>query len=393
MRRPKFLRALRRCAALALGVVAFPHAAWPAGGAPPRSFLAVPGDSLAAWATEARGRFHSNAGDSVGGANYRAYELVGQMSRRLLRSLGPGGLLQAHGVKPQLDSLGLDADVVVDPTESAFALVMVRNPYRFSAQSVGFLYWWYRGEDLRMQGAVFRGAMEPVMRVWWTGRPERPYEWAVVEHGRGNGPAHFTLFRLSPSGSFWVIGQSEEDSPLLGEPGEAVFADLNHDGEPELIQWAIPRTDSLFIPFSFCPRPPTEKTFVERGEGFVLEDSRVVPSPYAALVTFVRLLIDNRRVEAEKLVRDPAMVTQALAAGWGARRRAGTWQVEYGEEGARWPRWLEVRFDGPQGVKRYVVRFGQRDTRWIIQQWVEPQPAPARRMDRPVAPKSGMDTR
>src|SRR6266702_743038 len=104
MRRPRFRRALRPCA------------------------------SLAAWATEARGRFHANAGDSVGGANYRASELVGQMSRRLLRSLGPGGLLQAHGVKSQLDSLGLDADVVLDPTESAFALVMVRNPYRFSAQ-------------------------------------------------------------------------------------------------------------------------------------------------------------------------------------------------------------------------------------------------------------------
>src|SRR5881397_1635731 len=88
MRRSRFLHALRPYAALALGVVAFPHAAFPADpiGAPP-SHLSVPGDSLAAWATEARSHFHSNAGDSVGGTNYRAYELVGQMSRRLLRSL------------------------------------------------------------------------------------------------------------------------------------------------------------------------------------------------------------------------------------------------------------------------------------------------------------------
>jgi hypothetical protein len=334
-----------------------------------------PHDSLVGWATEARARFQSNQGDSVGGANYRAYDLVGQMSRRLLRTFGARGLTQAHSIKPVLDSLGLDTDIVIDPSQPGFVMVMVRNPYRFSANSVGYLYWWYRGEDFRMQGVVFRGGKEPTGRVWWTGHADRPYEWAVVDHDRGNGPAHFTLFRLVPSGSSWIIGQSDEgEEPVLGEPGEAVFADLNHDGLPELVQWSIPRTDSLFEPCPDCPRLMIEKTFVEGQAGFSLHDSRVLPSPYATLVAFVRDLIDNRRADAVKLVGDPGLVTQALAAGWGVSRKPGTWRVEYGEPDERWPHWLALRFDGPQGVKRYIVHFTQRAGHWIIQQWVEPQP-------------------
>jgi hypothetical protein len=127
-----------------------------------------------------------------------------------------------------------------------------------------------------------------------------------------------------------------------------------------------------------------ERTFVERQTGFALQDARPVPSPYLTLVTFVRLLIDNRRSEATKLVSDPDLVTRSLAAGWGVSRKPGTWRVEYGEPGERWPRGLEVRFDGPQGVKRYVIQFGQRDGRWIIQNWLEPQPA---RKTPPAAPR------
>jgi len=287
-------------------------------------------DSLTSWAADARARFQANVGDSVGGSNFRAYEQAGQMSRRLLRARGPRHLAQAYGIKPVLDSLGLDTDVVIDPAQPTFALVMVRNPFRFSADAIGFLYWWYRNDDLRMQGAVFRGGKEPVCRVWWTGRPDRPYEWAVVDHERGNGPARFTLFRLNPAGTSWVVAQSEEGEPMLGDPGEAVFADLDHDGLPELVQWAIPTTDSLFVPCLDCPRLTIEKTFTERQEGFTLHDSRVLPSPYATLVTYVRLLLDNRRAEAAKLVGDPALVTRSLAEGWGVSRRPGTWRVEYG---------------------------------------------------------------
>jgi len=332
------------------------------------------GDSLAAAAVVARGEFRSSEGDSAPGPNYRAYERIGLACRRVLRTLGPGRLLQAIALKPTLDSLGLDVDVLADPAQPMFALVMVRNPYRLTADAVGYLYWWYRQEDLRMQGAIFRGGVEPAMRVWWNGRPDRPYEWAVIDRERGGGISRLTLFRLAPSGASWSIVQNDEVATVLGQPGQALFADLDHDGRPEVVQWALPPTDSLFMPCSDCPHLMTERLFVEREDGFALLDERVLPSPYATLVTFVRLLIDGRRAEAERLTLDPQMVTRAIAAGWAVRRAPGTWKVEYGEPGERWPRWLEVRFDGPQGVRRYIVHFAQREGRWLLEQWAEPQP-------------------
>ena len=365
-------RALVRVALLvACGAVS---ALAPAGAQSIQVWAPPANDSLTTWAAEARARFQANRGDSASDANYRAYDLVGQMSRRLLRALGPGHLTLAHDIKPVLDSLGLDTDVATDPAQASFALVMVRNPYRFGANCVGFLYWWYRNQDLHMQGVVFRGGQEPTTRVWWTGRPEAPYEWAVLEHERGNGPARFTLLRLNSLGTSWSLAHRDAEAQMLGEPGEALFADLDRDGRPEVVQWAIARTDSLFVPCSDCPRLTIENTYVERQEGFTLQESRVLPSPYATFVTYVRLLLDNHRLEAAKLVSDADLVTRSLAAGWGVSRAPDTWRVEYGEQGERWPRSLAMRFAGPQGVRRYIVRFGQRDGRWIIQQWVEPQP-------------------
>src|SRR5262245_54394845 len=72
-------------------------------------------DSLTVWSIEARDRFRANTGDSVGGRNFRGYDLVGAMGRRLIASLGRGGMTQAHAVSGVLDSLGLDVDVVTDP--------------------------------------------------------------------------------------------------------------------------------------------------------------------------------------------------------------------------------------------------------------------------------------
>src|SRR6267143_1772578 len=61
----------------------------PAGAQSIRVWVPPPNDSLTSWAAEARARFQANRGDSVTDANFRAYDLVGQMSRRLLRALGP----------------------------------------------------------------------------------------------------------------------------------------------------------------------------------------------------------------------------------------------------------------------------------------------------------------
>src|SRR5262245_32336258 len=160
-------------------------------------------DSLLRWATEAKTRFQTNKGDSIGGENFAAYDLVGKMGRRLLRSLGRENMRQASAIKPVLDSLGLETDIEVDPDLPYFALLMVRNPYRRTAKAVGFLYW-YRENDLRMQGAQFMGGWKPMMRVWWTGSQDAPYSWCVLDRSRSNeATLRVTLFRLHPKGQFW----------------------------------------------------------------------------------------------------------------------------------------------------------------------------------------------
>ncbi len=274
-------------------------------------------DSVSTWASQAKAGFRSNPGDSAGGENYRPYEKVGLIGRRLLRSLGRGSLLQAHAIKPVLDSLGFVTEVATDPASPNFALLMVRNPARHTAEAVGFLYW-YKGDDLRIQGALFKGGYHPRIRVWRTGKPEYPFEWGILDETHA-GMLGLTMLRLSPGGTVWGIQQDEERFPLLGEPGEGAWLDLNQDGSPELVSWTRAATDSLFTECPGCPKLLTERTFVEGGQGFELQDERLLPTPYATLVYFVRLLIDGRLAEAEKLVRDPAKVREAVALGWNQR--------------------------------------------------------------------------
>ena len=328
-------------------------------------------DSVAIWLAQAKAGFRSNPGDSAGGENYRPYERVGLIGRRLLRALGHKDLLQAHAIEPALDTMGLVTEVATDPASPTFALLMVRNPDRYTADAVGFLYW-YKGDDLRIQGAVFKGGYHPRMRVWRTGKPEYPFEWGIVDETR-SGTLRFTMLRLSSGGTVWGIQQDEESYPLLGEAGEAAWLDLNQDGFPELVSWTHGTTDSLFTECPDCPKLLTERTYVEGREGFEMQDERLLPTPYATLVYFVRLLIDGKLTQAEKLVRDPAKAREAVAQGWNQRHVRKAWYVEYGESGERWPRRLALRFESPQGVKRYNVIFAKREGRWIIDNWFEPR--------------------
>jgi hypothetical protein len=334
------------------------------------------GDSVSVWAAQAKAGFQSNLGDSASGENYGPYKKVGLIGRRLLRALGKKGLPQAQVVKPALDSLGFVTEVATDPASPAFVLLMVRNPVRFTADAVGFLYW-YREGDLRLQGVVFQGGYHPRMRVWRTSSPGFPYECGILgeTHAR---LLRFTLLRLDPGGMSWGIQQDERSLRVLGEPGEAGWLDLNQDGRPEFVSWTNSATDSLFTECPNCPKLITERTFVEDAEGFDLQDERLMPTPYAAVVYFVRLLIDGKLAQAEKLVRDPAMVREAVALGWNKRVVRKPWYAERRPDGEPWPSRLALRFEGPQGVKRYVVVFAKREGHWIIDGWSEPRTEPQR---------------
>lgn len=343
-------------------------------------------DSLLRWSAEAKTRFQTNRGDSIGGENFHAYDLVGRMGRRLLRSLGRENMRQASAIKPVLDSLGLDTDVAVDPDLPYFALLMVRNPYRKSAKAVGFLYW-YRENDLRMQGAQFIGGWKPQMRVWWTGGQDAPYSWCVLDRSRtSDASLRLTLFRLHPMGQFWNIVQFDDTGIRLTDQGSATFTDVNGDQRMEFVLWVPSAVDSLFDECPNCPKRIDELTFVERPEGFRVLDTRLLPTPYSTFTAFIHLLLENNRTQAARLVKNAALVSRAISAGWASRRGWRTWVVEEAEPASPWPSWLLVRFKGPNGDLRYRVDFELSRGRWVIRDWSERQikpPAPKQPTPKP----------
>ena len=353
--------------------------------APLRAWTPPQADSLLIWATQAETAFRSNQGDSVGGRNYAAYDLVGTTARRLLRSLGRAQVRQAQMVEAILDSLGLDTRIALDPTQPDFVLLMVRNPFRSTAHAVGYLYW-YRNDDLRMQGVEFPGGLRPAARVWWTGDRSAPYEWGVIQYAGEPAVPRLSLFQLDPTGAQWTLQQDDDTGALLGEPGQAMWADLNGDGRPEVVAWLRTPTDSLFRECSDCTHLMVERTLVEGRDGFEYFDQRLLPSPYASFVAFVRMLHDRNLAGARRLLDQPARLADAVALGFGQQKGPGTWSVEYGEPGEAWPRWIELRFDGPHGVKRYVVHFAMHDGHWLIHDWLEPRPVASGAAVRPTGP-------
>jgi hypothetical protein len=345
-------------------------------------------DSLLVWSADSKARFQTNTGDSVGGANFYAYDLVGFMGRKLLASLGRSGMRQANAIEAVIDSLGLDTEVAIDPHLPQFVLLMVHNPYRPSAASVAFLYW-YRERELRQQGVVFHGGHEPDMRVTWTGTSEAPYEWAILSRRpQMDDRMDLLLLRLVGTGSYWALIQYEGSGPDLGEGGDARFVELNGDNRPEIVGWARATGDSSFEECAECPHPMLERLFVAREQGYELYDSRIMPSPLTTFSLFIRLLHEQNRAAAARLLVEPSKLADAVAQGWGTRNGRGVWKLEYTSEEDPWPTWLAFRLKGAKADTHYIVHFTLKDGRWLIQDWVIPKTASTARSTPPSKPKS-----
>ena len=344
----------------------------PRAGAQPRVRAWTPGnmDSISAWAHEARERFHANTGDSLGGDNFRAYLYVGKIGQSLLASLGRGNMNQAPAVKAVIDSLGLVSEMAFDPTQPNFALLMVRNPYRESADVSGFIYW-YVGNVVHLQGVRFTSGRNVIMRVWRTKYPEQPFSVAIVENVRyGSKPLELSLLRMAQNGLFWTAAQYPGYGPDMGGRGDAAFADLNNDGVPELVTWTRTPPDSSFLECRECPSLLSEYTWAERAQGFELEETRLVPTAYANFVLFIRMLREGNRAAAVRLLADPSKLTEAIANGWDRGRGKGVWRITDAEEGETWPHWIVVQFHHGGVDRSWVVHFVAKDGRWIIRDWI-----------------------
>ena len=326
-------------------------------------------DSLTARAARAMGAFQGSTGDSVGGNNYVAYELVGLIARDLMRGLGKPHMTQVYSIEPFLHGLGFKVDVRFDPAQPSFALVMVRNPYHVSAAAVGFLYWWL-GDDLKYQGTYFRRGFDPQFRIWWLGRGESPYLCAIVDHTSVPGePLQLLVLRLSATGTYWDALQYPGAGPELRSSGVPTWEDIDGDGVPELMVWERAPSDTLFTECKGCPGLFTERLFALRDSGFEPEDVRLVPTPYAAFQKFIRTLGVPRSPVAREWVARPSLVDSALALGWGSDRRAAAWRLDYAEPGRAWPHWLVLRHLSAKGQPQYVVHFSRPRGSWVINRW------------------------
>ena len=361
--------ALASAALIALVSTAAPRPAFPAPAAPlVHPWVPKHADSLTVQATRARAGFRAAPGDSATGDNAIPYQQVAQIARQMFRDLGREHMAESVGIEGALKSQGLLADLRLDALQPGFAMLMVRNPYRLSADAVAFLYWW-RGDDLRYQGQVVPGGRDSHFRVWWSGS-RAPYTCGITFHQ--NDPRRslgFMLMRLGPDAGIWELVQFPGQGPEIAASGEADFHDVNGDGVPELVAWLRVPSDSAFTECTGCPGVDVERVLTLHEDGFELEDSRVVPTPYATFQRFIHELADRNRAAALRLLSRPTLLDSALAEGWGADHRRGAWRLARVEGGQQWPRWLAMRHEGAAGHPEYAVHFTQRDGHWVIHYW------------------------
>jgi hypothetical protein len=331
------------------------------------------GDSLSPMASSAKIRFQRQAGDSVGGDNYEAYQVVGELGRKLFASLGKAHLSQARAVQATLDSLGLDVEVATDPATTHIVFMLVRNPFKRTSDAVGYLYW-MRGDELHMQGASFPPAHAPALRTWWTGRQDAPYESAVLyQNGREGENLTLDLFRMDSNGYYWSLVQYAGHGPQFGRGAQATFTDVNLDGSPEIVAYQPAEADSYFVLRSGVPPLVQELTFTERPEGFVLHDARAVPGTTETLRLFTGFLVQGDIARARRMLLKPAALDTLLAIGWGKTASPGAFTVEYGEPYQQWPEWLEMRVRQGKAIQRWIVHFWIEDGRWVIRNFIPVQ--------------------
>ena len=344
-------------------------------------------DSITSLVSEAKVRFRQTTSDTIDDQTIIPFERVGQAARRLLRRLGRNGTLFAPSIEDALDSLGLKTEVVNDPQLPSIVLVMVHNPYRLTQQAVGYLLW-YRGVDLRMQGAAFPPCMKPRLHSWWSGRPSSPYAAAIIYETRTAQPKlGFKYLELSGDGYYWNLVQYEGNGPELGLAGDATFADMNGDGRPELVSWSQAPADSILTTMPPVHPMIREAIYTDRGRGFVVHDARVLPGPLATLDLFLSWLHEGKPDNARHLLVDPTFLDMALKLGWADLKSPRNFVVDMQEEGHACPDWLGARITTKAGSQRWVFHFTLQDGHWLIKDWLAEQQAP-NRASGPASPDS-----
>jgi hypothetical protein len=239
-------------------------------------------DTIQVWAAEVRAVLRAQPTDSIDAATKTAYDKLGGVAWRFLRSLGRARVGEIAAVESALDSLGFDTDLVADPVIPSFvswwrAIRIGWTHTRWATSSVSG-----RPPDDAGDGAA--GRTQALIRVWWNNEAEALYVWGLViaarrSHGVSHVPNDLRRWILA---AVPMAGHGPTSAGRTRRSGWTSIATCAPNSRPGSARSRIRCSPNARVP----PRL-IERTYADRRRaGFELIENRVMATPYA---TFHRL--------------------------------------------------------------------------------------------------------
>lgn len=251
-----------------------------------------------------------------------------------------------------LDSLNIAAEVAGAPRA---AVVNLFSRSEVEGSSWPYFFWNERG-DVRVQTLEGRGMrlLDATVRGFNDGGAGDSSQLAVLWGKRTpSGQQPLLLTWRHARGGRWDLAQTLGPDSLGGTgTGQFVGSDLITKTY---------RTTQWFDECPTCPHVYHERHFRWTPQGFLRDDDRIVPSPYATFTSFVSALVAGDRDGAARWAADPSLVEFARRYEWHDPALGG-WRAAPGTE-ANSPEM--VFFRGRTDAFR--VTFEARGAGWVVQ--------------------------
>ena len=257
----------------------------------------------------------------------------------------------AERARSLLDEMNVGSEVAGSGTAAVVNLFL-----RAEASGGSWPYvFWSEGGTVRMQSLEGRGMrlVDMAVRDFPGGSAGDSSQIAVLWGRRGPaGQLPSVLVWRHARGGRWDLAQTL-GADSLGGTGSGQF------DHRSLVTRTFSSTP-MFDECATCPHVYRERRFLWGPAGFVREDERMVPSPYATFTSFVRALVDGDRELAQRFVADPSLVEFARRYEW-HDTGLGKWRAAPGTE-ATAPEM--VFFRGRSDAFR--VTFQPRGAGWVV---------------------------